>query len=305
MPKQKADKPTDNRQQITKDLQDLWRRRDRLNESEWTKLYEFIYHILRTKRGGFGSWLKHVPNEDLNVEKNSEFSSKFEAYVWEYYLEKILIPVCDKKQYIDINQIISKAYFRRAFTNFLISKGRYFNNRPWINQSDEMGPHNLQGNDEDFDVFEHLNENKIDPDWRPSPGQKWILWNFGLDLATVTASARDFFNRLTQEDRNFFKELVIEEKTLKDQKEQMPNTNYYAASRLGISKNKQKFPNYYKTRIGQWLADLGLFLNLREPDSHEREMLFIVLQILCACALDGVDADRPSGTEPDDPSPDA
>lgn len=303
MPTQSDEKKAQDAQ--LKELEDLWQRRDRLNESEWTKLYELIYRSLCTKRGGFGSWLKHVPNEDLNVQKNSEFSSKFEAYVWEFYLEK-MIRACEDKQSVDKNQKISKAYFREAFKNFLIDKGRYFNNRPWTTQSDEINPHNPQENDEDLDIFERLSENKIDPDWRPSPEQKWILWNFGLDLATVTTSVRDFFNRLTQEDRNLFKEHFIEGKTLKDLKEQMPNTNiYYAASRLGISKNKKQFPSYYKTRIGQWLADLGLFLNLREPDSHEREVLFIVLQILRACALDGVDADHTSGSGPDDPSPDA
>lgn len=308
MPKRDDEKPENEKRQREEELQDLWRRRDRLNESEWDQLYKLIYRILYTQHGDFWPLLKSLPNEDFNVEKDSELASKFKAYVWEFYLEKILIPVCDRRQCVNQNQEINKTYFRRSFKNFLKDKRRYFNNRPQATPPEKIITRDPEKDDEDFDLFEYLNINQIDLDWRPSPDQEWTLWNFGFDLSAVTASARDFFNQLTPEDQLLFKERFVERKPLKDLREKIPNV-YYAASRLGINKNKQQFPDYHNTRIGKWLADMGLFLDrYHEIDPDELAVLVIVLQILRACALDGVDADRRSGsgTGPaDPPQPDA
>jgi len=182
----------------------------------------------------------------------------------------------------------------------------------------------------------------LKPTWKPPIEIEWWLGNNGLDLPTIRASAKNFFDQLTTEEQLLIKEHLIDKKPL-DALQGRVKSVYVNAAKLGVHLRKDDhiYDEYHKTRIGQWLVQspddnpsgLGLSslridkiaLHLlpptvpdddpeKVPDIHpeeiedeiEREVIFmIVFQILPACALDGVDADRPSGAGPDDPSPDA
>lgn len=198
----------------------------------------------------------------------------------------------------------------------------------------------IETNDFDYDgqIMEILK-----PTWKPPKEIERWLWNNDLDLPTIRASAKNFFDQLTTEEQLLIKEHLIEKKPLDALKEGVRNV-YGNAAKLGIHlrKNEHIYDKYHKTRIGQWLVQSpddnpsGLGLSSLEidtiarplipptvldddlekvqdihpeeiEDEIEREAIFmIVFQILPACALDGIDAKRRSGTGPDDPpQPDA
>lgn len=198
----------------------------------------------------------------------------------------------------------------------------------------------IETNDFDYDgqIMEILK-----PTWKPPKEIEMWLFNNGLDLPTIRVSAKNFFDQLTAEEQLLIKEHLIDKKPLDALKERVRNV-YGNAAKLGVHlrKNEHIYDEYHKTRIGQWLVQSpddnpsGLGLSSLEidtiarrslpptvldddlekvPDIHpeeiedeiEREAIFmIVFQILPACALDGVDANRRSGAGPDDPpQPDA
>ncbi len=198
----------------------------------------------------------------------------------------------------------------------------------------------IEENDSDYD---DQIINILDPAWEPPKEiERWLMDN-RFDLSTIRASATNFFNQLTTEEQLLIKEHIIGKKPLDHLQGRVRNV-YGKAAKLGIHlrKNEKTYDKYSKTSIGQWLmqspddnpSGLGLSqINIEKiapdllppivgtdidlekiPDIHpeeiedeiEKEVLFmIVFQILPACALDGVDAERRSGSGSDDPSSDA
>ncbi|MFO1419585.1 MAG: hypothetical protein U1F59_01235 [Candidatus Competibacteraceae bacterium] len=303
MPKRDDEKPENEKRQREEELQDLWQRRDRLNESEWGRLHKLIYLTLSpsAKRGRISSLLKELKNH---------LDEDFDVYFQDFFARKVFLPA--RRAGFVARTLLHPGALHTYFRRFLLDRLDELERQP---QAFELLEEENEERESILDILSstQTHPDLPDPDWRPSPEQEWRLWNIGLDLPTVTASARDFFNQLTPEDQLLFKEGFAERKPLGDLREKIPNV-YYAASRLGISENQNQFPDYCKTRIGQWLASLGLYLGRhdRDPrrphDPDKMKEVFIVLQILRACALGGVDADRRSGsgTGPaDPPQPDA
>lgn len=289
MPKCNDEKPEDAKKQRENELQDLWGRRDDLNESEWNQLYHLIYRTLSDNRGYFWKIKNQLPED-------------FKIYVWDFFTKIVVEKTIGQGS--DIRRDIHTGALCMFFKNFLRSELRAINSRPQAFITSKSNSDDQQEN-----ILDHIKQSEINPKWRPSPDQGFILSKFGLDQNKMIANAKDFFNQLTREDRFIFKEHFIEGRKVASLAEQMnkPVEEIRKVTwQLGTGINNNQFP-YPETYIGKWLADIGLFPDpaLGVDDSDEREVLFIVLQILRACALDGVDAERRSGSGSDDPSSDA
>ncbi|MDG4558151.1 MAG: hypothetical protein P9F19_12305 [Candidatus Contendobacter sp.] len=287
MPKHNDEKPEDEKRQREKELQDLWRRRDDLNEPEWNRLYHLIYLTLSNHRRTFWGILEQLPED-------------FKIYVWDFFTKIVVEKTISQGS--RIRRDIHSGALCVFFLNFLKSELRAIKRQPRSFQLREPNPDDLQES-----ILDRLKQSQIHSEWQPSPDQAFTLSKFGLDQRKVLASAKDFFNPLTPEERFLFKEHFAEGKKLTDLAKQMnkPVEEIRDVTwQLGTSINNHLFP-YPETHIGQWLTDIGLFPdpNLDVDDPEEREVVFIVLQILRACALDGVDADRRSGSGPHDPPP--
>jgi len=292
MPKQSDEKKAQDAQ--WQELQDLWRRRDRLNESEWEQLYKLVGYALSHNSGSFGSLIKNLPED-------------FDFYFEDFFVQKVFLEA--RKEGFDAPSLEHSGVLPLYFKRFLLDQADKIKRRP---QPLEFPEEEHEERESILDLLLATSQHPDwpDPDWRPSPEQEWLLWDIGLDLPTVTASAKDFFNRLAPEDRLLFEECYVEKKPLSDLQGRVKNV-YDKAAELGIKlrKGEKKYVDYCKTRIGKWLASLGLYLDRRDRDPkrpHDPDklkVLFIVLQILRACALDGVEAERRSGSGPDDPPP--
>ncbi|MBK8271323.1 MAG: sigma-70 family RNA polymerase sigma factor [Planctomycetes bacterium] len=162
--------------------------------------------------------------------------------------------------------------------------------------------------DQQENILDHIKQSEINPKWRPSPDQGFILSKFGLDQNKMIANAKDFFNQLTREDRFIFKEHFIEGRKVASLAEQMnkPVEEIRKVTwQLGTGINNNQFP-YPETYIGKWLADIGLF-----PDpalvltTLMSGKCFHRLANFRACALGRSRRERRSGSGSDDPSSDA
>lgn len=341
MPKRNDEKPEDAKKQREEELQDLWGRRDDLNESEWDRLYKLINLILApsAKIGRHLSLLNSL--HKLTCED-------YDFYFQGFFFQKVFKPT-RREGFVAKRLVHSGAlhtYFRRFLLDRLDEIKREIEYCEKENDQGENDKHDIrirtassQSNTEfthdeapieqkyasiflSIDSLSATERDEIssepahpdlpDPDWRPSPEQEWRLWDIGLNLLTVTASARDFFSRLTLEKQLLFKECFVKKKPLNNMKVKVKNV-YEKAAELGIKMREYegKFADYRKTDIGLWLTQPpdgdppGLGLSL-QSDGIEVEVIFmIIFQILPACALDGVDAERRSGSGSDDPSSDA
>lgn len=346
MPKCNDKKPEDAKKQREEELQDLWGRRDDLNELEWDRLYKLINLTLApsAKIGRHLSLLNSL--HKLTCED-------YDFYFQGFFFQKVFLPA--RQEGFVANTLVHSGALHTYFRRFLLDRldeikheieysekenGQGENDKYNVitrtkssQSSTEFTPNEapIEQENSTKPVIKHILIDSLpaatldkilsgqthhdlpDPDWRPSPEQEWRLWDIGLDLPTLTASAKDFFNRLTPEKQLLFKECFVNKKPLSDLQGRVKNV-YNAAAELGIKlrKDEKKFVDYCKTHIGEWLASLGLYLDRhdRDPkrpqDPDKLKVVFIVLQILRACALDGIDAKRRSGTGPDDPpQPDA
>lgn len=294
MPTQSDEKKAQDAQ--WQELQDLWRRRDRLNESEWEQLYKSVGCALSHNSGSFGSLIKNLPEN-------------FDFYFEDFFVQRVFLLA--RQEGFDTPPLEHSGVLPEYFKRFLLDQLDKIKRQPQALDFPE------EENEEREFILDILLSTQThpdwpDPDWRSSPEQEWRLWDIGIDLPTLTASARDFFNRLTPEKQLLFKECFVNKKPLSDLQGRVKNV-YNAAAELGIKlrKGEKKFVDYCKTHIGEWLASLGLYLDRhdRDPkrpqDPDKLKVVFIVLQILRACALDGIDAERRSGSGSDDPSSDA
>lgn len=267
MSKRKDENPSQEIQQ--EELLDLWQRRDHLQAHEWRRLYQVTHHVLSTRRGRFGSLLKNLPEA-------------FDVYVEDFFTRRVFEPTC--REGFVARALVHPGALRTYFKRFLQDRLDEVQRQPPRAFSEE----------EDLDRFECLNSDQIHPNWQqPSQGEEWMLWETGLSTAIVTASAKAFFNRLEPTDRLLFKAHFVERRTLACLREQAPKV-YDAAAKLGISINLNRFPDYRTTQIGQWLTQppdgdppgLGLSLQLHAFGSEGWDLIFLILQILRACALE-------------------
>lgn len=294
MPKRNDEKPEDKKRQREKELQDLWQRRDRLNESEWNRLYKLVGFSLFDNRGRFKSLIKALPED-------------FDFYFQEFFVQKVFLPA--RKEGFIPGALIGAGAVRTFFKRFLLDRLDEIDHQPqafkFLEEENEERKSIL-----DILLSTQTHPDLPDPDWRPSPEQEWRLWDIGLDLSTVIASAKDFFNRLTPEEQLLFNECFFKEKSLSNLKGRVRNV-YEKAAKLGIKmrKNEEEYADYRKTQIGLWLTQPpnadppGLGLSLQSDEIEVEVVFMIVFQTLPNCALGGVNADCRSGSRPHDPPP--
>ncbi len=75
MPKQDDEKAAQAAQRLAR-LQNLWWRRDHLNEAEWTELYTRVYHIL-------------IPPSGQNIDLLAKLPESTEDYVQHFFEDRV------------------------------------------------------------------------------------------------------------------------------------------------------------------------------------------------------------------------
>lgn len=260
------------------ELQDLWRRRDTLNQSEWTQLYRLIHRILLANRGKF-ALLKQL-NEGIDI------------YIEDYFTRKVFEPA--RREGVDIDQPVYPGAICKYFERFLLDQWDEVQRRPG-SRNDE--PRQNPAGDEDFDIFELVGPEQIQAAWQPLDSEEQALLEAGLSMAAIEAAARAFIEQLAEHEQCLLKCHFAQRIPL-SRLAGLVNNPHYAASRLGLAKDKARLPDYRDTRIGHWLVSSpqahppGLGLTL---ESHDRSVLFTILQILRHRALMDIDRDCQNG----------
>lgn len=253
-------------------LQDLWQRRDRLSEAEWTALYTMTYHLL-------------IPPSGQNIGLLAKLPEATELYVADFFTEKVFRPTVRE----NFNaQFIYPSTLRRFFGNYLLDRLDEVNHQPRQENLQDPLSNTTGDPEQDDSLLDHLSPEHFHPHWQqPTQQDLWLLWEAGLDEATVTASARAFIQRLTPDEYAVFQQNLVEGHKLSTLKATLSDV-YGIASRLGLGINRKKFPEYRQTRIGQWLSQppdadppgLGLLL-----DPEDQDLFLLIVQILRNTAL--------------------
>lgn len=254
-------------------LQGLWKRRDHLNEAEWTELYIMVYHIL-------------IPPSGQNINLLAELPEAAEIYVDGFFTEKVFRPTVRE----NFNaQFIYPGALRGFFCNYLKDRRNEIERQPRLASLQRLFPKAVDSSEQDDSLLDHLSPTRFHPQWQPLEEDRWLLWEAGLDDATLMAATSAFYRRLTPDEQLIFRENFVAGKKLSTLNSTIPNV-YTIASRLGLSVNRQRIKDFSRqTKIGQWLTQPpdadppGLGLTLHNDDW---DLLLIVLQMLRIAALE-------------------
>lgn len=292
MPKHNDEKTAEATARLEK-LQALWRRRDRLNEAEWTELYIMVYHILIPPTRRYASLLNDLPGSDG-------------AYIKDFFQQKIFNPTT-RENYTA--RTIYPGALRRFFRHYLLDCLDEVNRQP--DRLNQPHPQNPDPDGDDDDLLERLRPE--DPTGLITADEgAWLLWEAGLDESTVTASARAFLQRLTPAQRTVFEVKFVQRQALKNaiphladastKTQSATSTANHIAQQLGVAVNRSRFADFHQTDIGQWLSQPptaeppGLGLDL--TDDENRGVIFVVLQLLRATAASDQSRERPPAAAP-------
>lgn len=266
MPKQDDQKAAQAAERLAR-LQDLWWRRDSLDAAEWPELYTMVYHTL-------------IPPARRYIDLLAKLPESAEDYVQHFFEDRVFRATFSPKY---TPKTIYPGALRTFFKNYLLDRLDEVKRHP-----EPMEPEaDVEG--QEIDLLEHLSPKRHHPQWQPLEEDRWLLWEAGLDEATVMIAASDFYRRLTPDEQTIFRENCIAGKKLSTLTSTILNV-YAIASRLGLSVNRQRIKDFSRqTKIGQWLTQppdadppgLGLALHIENWD-----LIFIVLQILRVTALE-------------------
>lgn len=273
MPKQDDEKAAQAAQRLAR-LQDLWWRRDNLDAAEWPELYTMVYHAL-------------IPPSHQYIDLLAKLPESAEDYVTSFFYDKVFLPTQSSKY---TPTTIYPGALRTFFKNYLLDRLDQVKRRPEpIDQEpDQEG--------QEIDLLEQLSPKRHHPQWQPLEEDRWLLWEAGLDEATVMTAASDFYRRLNPDEQTIFRESFVQGKKLSTLTDTIPNV-YVIANRLGLSINRQRIKDFSRqTKIGQWLTQppaadppgLGLPLQI-----DNWELIFVVLQILRVSALEETSTGQP------------
>ncbi len=245
----------------------LWNRRSELNAAEWTELYGIVWEILHQR-------YKKPPFKML--------SDELDDYVQVFFMDKVMRTAGNALEDREVSRNNLVGFFNNHLKDQLKKEKR---------QPDHLkNEANPSLDEDDAESPQHFGDGR---EFNFSPDEvEETLAHHHLTRGQLTDSARNFFDRLQEWQQQVLSHHLCSEGEyalpLSQLQERYPKTaTYYKVKQLGIIHSLRTLPeDYEKTEIGRWFTKQ---LNLK-LDLDNYALLLIALQVLCAVALQALDA---------------
>ena len=250
------------------ELAELWARRDRLDEAEWTRLYELVMDVLASSPPG-EEWSRTLSGEAAQAWRNS------------FFVDKVLMPATAGNA--AMSRELTPGGLPRFYRNYLRDQMRKVKRRREY-QGYEGAEDDLA--DSDANIGQPV------PDWCGLTGvdadgdaNSDSLADAGLDAASIEAGAREF---LAASEDWVVVYLALHFCGGRDrlplskihQQFQIPSY-HHKARQLGIAPPRggyEELAQFESTMIGRWLKGLGIELIPEKAELIQQAFDFLCLE---------------------------